>query len=497
MPKAVHLQSSRWGKLKQLSSTEAVGASTSIPNDSDYTFMTSVHAWNFLVDSGSVVSVIPRGRANQKRKPTLYKLFAANATAIHTYGQQTLTVDLGLRRVFNWDFVVADVKIHIIGADFLAHFGLLIDLKARKLLDQQTTLTTEGEVRATSTFSISAIDSSTSTPEQCVQLLKQYIEITKPTTQLHTASNVEHTITTKGQPVSERPRKLSGEKLKLAKVEFNRILEQKIIRPSKSPWASPLHMEKKKNGEYRPCGDYRKINAQTMPDRYLPPLIQDLFEMLFGEKIFSTIDLRKAFNQIPMAEDIKKTAIITPFGLFELVMMTFGLRGAMKTMQRYLDSIFWDLDFVFCYIDDIFVMSNSQEEHLKHVRIVFDRLKEHSLTINLDECAFGQTEVTFLGCGINEKGYNPPQDRVEKVRNWAKPEAINDLRRFLGTINYYRKLIPRAAEMQALLSDYMKESKKNDKKKSIEPETQKKLSKDASTAWLILQLLPFSHQKHH
>ena len=96
-------------------------------------------------------------------------------------------------------------------------------------------------------------------------------------------------------------------------------------------------------------------------------------------------------------EDIQKTAIVTPFGLFEFLVMPFGLRNATQTFQRYIDSLFRDLDFIFCYVDDIIIMSESHEEHLRHIRIVLDRLRQHGLRINLSKCALGQTEVTFLG----------------------------------------------------------------------------------------------------
>lgn len=116
-----------------------------------------------------------------------------------------------------------------------------------------------------------------------------------------------HRIITSGQPVAERARRLAGKKLIDAKAEIQAMLDRGIIRPSKSPYASPLHMQQKPSGDWRPCGDYRKLNAQTVPDRYPAPLIQDLFPKLHKKQIFSTLDLLKAFNQIPMAvEDIEK-----------------------------------------------------------------------------------------------------------------------------------------------------------------------------------------------
>jgi hypothetical protein len=207
-------------------------------------------------------------------------------------------------------------------------------------------------------------------------------------------------------PISKRSYRVSGPELVELKKQIDELLEKGYIRPSTSPWAAPM-LFVEKDGTKRMCIDYRALNKVTVKNKYPLPRIKDLFDQLRGASVFLKINLRSGYHQLRIRpSDIPNTTFITKYGLYEFMVMSFGLTNAPAYFMYLMNSVFMDyLDqFVVVFIDDILVYSQNEQEHEEHLRKVLRRLRDFQLYAKLSKCEFWISEVLFLGHIINRDG---------------------------------------------------------------------------------------------
>ena len=257
-------------------------------------------------------------------------------------------------------------------------------------------------------------------------------------------------------PPSRTTHRMSYPELDELKKQLGEYLEHGWIRPSTSPYGAPILFVKKKDGSMRMCVDYRALNKITVKNRYPLPRIDELFDRLQGAKYLSKIDLRSGYHQIRIAEeDIPKTAFRPRYGHFEFLVLPFGLTNAPATFMGLMHDIFRPYldNFVVVYLDDILIYSKTREEHLQHLRAVFQTLRQHQLYAKLSKCEFMKTQVEFLGHIVTQDGIKMDHKKLAAIQQWPPPTNLKELQSFLGVANYYRRFICNHAAICAPLTD--------------------------------------------
>ncbi|XP_050505429.1 uncharacterized protein LOC126883802 [Diabrotica virgifera virgifera] len=306
--------------------------------------------------------------------------------------------------------------------------------------------------------------------DQVRQLCRKFSDIFhQPDTPLSFTNEVKHYIKTKDEePVYTKSYRYPYVHKEEVKKQISSMLEQGIIRPSQSPWSSPIWVVAKKPDlsgkiKWRIVVDYRKVNEKTIDDRYRIPHISDILDKLGRCQYFTTLDLASGFHQIEMAEeDIPKTAFNVENGHYEYLRMPFGLKNAPSTFQRMMDNVLKGLQGEIClvYMDDVIVYSTSLQEHIVNLTKVFQRLREARLKIQVDKCEFLKKQVNFLGHVVTQQGIKPNPAKIEAIEKYPIPKTTKEIRGFLGLLGYYRKFIRDFAKITKPLTRCLKKDAK-------------------------------------
>ena len=263
------------------------------------------------------------------------------------------------------------------------------------------------------------------------------------------------------KPRSCPPRKVSPAKRQEIARIVQKCLDQGVVVPSTSEWASAVVLIRKPNGEGRLCVDYRPLNAITRIPIYPLPRIEQALECLQGKTYYSTFDLLNAFWQIEIHPGARKyLAFITPDGLYEWTRMPFGVSGAPATQQRLIDALLAGIKWVsaIAYMDDIIVFSETFEDHLRHLEILFSRCRKHKLQLNPKKSALCRAQIKYLGVIVSHQGVQRDPIKTQPIREIPPPTNRRQLRRFLGMGSYYRRFIKNYARLAAPLQKLLPEN---------------------------------------
>lgn len=340
------------------------------------------------------------------------------------------------------------------------HLATAIPEKEILTITQEQADTSDGSDTFPDLAQVDISHLSTNEQQALVQLLIDFRSLFPSNgSPLGQTSVVSHSIPTTGAPIRQPLRRVPEALKNIMASEVDRMLDHNVIRPSTSPWSSPVVMVRKPDGSWRFCIDYRKLNAITHRDAYPLPRIDSTLDSLHGATYFTTLDLTSGYWQVAVAEeDREKTAFSTPRGHFEFNVMPFGLTNAPATFQRLMECVLAGLSGEECltYLDDVIVFSKTFEEHLERLARVFSALQKAHLKLKLSKCHFAQREVKYLGHIVSAEGIAPDHSKIEAVSSYPPPQNPKELKQFLGLSNYYRRFIPNYANIAEPLNKLLR-----------------------------------------
>lgn len=247
------------------------------------------------------------------------------------------------------------------------------------------------------------------------------------------------------EPVVYRPYRLSIKEKEVVREMVTELLDNGIIQPSTSSYASPVVLVRKKTGDYRLCIDYRALNKKTVRENYPMPLIDDQLDLLAGNEFYTTLDLASGYYQIPIRESDKhKTGFVTPEGHFEFNRMPFGLANAPSTFQRIMNQVLGSTRHkeALAYLDDVIIPAKNFQEGIKRLEKVLSLFSSAGLTLKLSKCIFFGNNVDYLGFQVSKRGIQPGSSKVEAVAKFPVPQNQHNVRQFLGLASFFRRFVP-------------------------------------------------------
>ena len=452
----------------------------------------------FLVDTGCEISILPKNLTNGINhyfKPQSKTIKGIGNTPIHPIGSVNVTLDFGNLSTIEHNFWVTQEyrDYGLLGLDFLKTHKLSISLEKLRLYQYITNRVVKlyapnelprSVVVSAHTLEIVNNESALHFENKCRNLLKEFPELTetpdytKPVKHGHALEIIVDNF----NPKIVKARRCNGVRRKMVEQTFDDLINRGAMsRGTSDMCASPITVVPKKDNSIRVCVDYTILNAHTRPMSYPLPRIDELAEIIpEGTEYFTCLDLKEAYYSLPIKPSSQKyAAIIAHHGVFIPHRTSFGLKNAPMAFQAMMQSILANCcEFTFVYLDDILIFSKSKNDHLNHLRKIFQTLHNNGLYLNMKKCVFAQHRLDFLGHSVGIDGVDVLQSKIKAIKELPRPTNRKELKRFLGLCNYYHRHIPKLAETTAPLSEISGGPKSTNRKPLHLNETQIKSYND-------------------